>query len=37
MMKRGIKLVDAGWQPRLNHWSYGGDPNLQYGNGLHFW
>ena len=32
-----IKLVDAGWQPMLNHWSYGGEPHLQYGNGLHFW
>jgi hypothetical protein len=30
-------LIDAGWQPRMHHWSYGSDPNLQGGNGPHFW
>lgn len=30
-------LIEAGWQPRMNHWSHGSDPNLQAGNGLHFW
>lgn len=30
-------LLEAGWQPRNHHWSHGSDPNLQAGNGLHFW
>jgi hypothetical protein len=30
-------LIDAGWQPRMHHWSHGSDPTLQAGNGLHFW
>lgn len=30
-------LLEAGWQPRSRHWSHGGDPNVQAGNGLHFW
>lgn len=31
------RLVDAGWQPRLHHWSYASEPGMQYGNGLIFW
>lgn len=31
------KLIDVGWQPHQNHWSYGSEPEMQYGNGLHFW
>ena len=31
------KLLQAGWQPRNNHWSYAGNPNIQYGNGRQFW
>jgi len=30
-------LLRAGWQPRSRHWSHGSDPNVQAGNGLHFW
>lgn len=30
-------LIQAGWQPRRRHWSHGSDPNVQGGNGLHFW
>lgn len=30
-------LVEAGWQPQCRHWSHGSDPNVQAGNGLHFW
>lgn len=30
-------LVRAGWQPKHNHWSYGSNPNVKYGNGPHFW
>jgi len=30
-------LTEAGWQPRSRHWSHGSDPNVQAGNGLHFW
>lgn len=30
-------LLHAGWQPRSRHWSHGSDPNVQAGNGLHFW
>jgi len=30
-------LINAGWQPRSRHWSHGSDPNVQAGNGLHFW
>lgn len=33
---RGL-LLQAGWQPRSRHWSHASDPNLQAGNGLHFW
>lgn len=31
------KLIDAGWQPHQNHWSHGSEPDMQHGNGLHFW
>lgn len=31
------RLLDAGWQPRMRHWSHGGAPNLQAGNGAEFW
>ncbi len=30
-------LLHAGWQPRSRHWSHRSDPNVQEGNGLHFW
>lgn len=30
-------LIEVGWQPRSRHWSHGSDPNVQAGNGLHFW
>lgn len=30
-------LRDAGWQPRMHHWSHGGEPDLRAGNGLYFW
>ena len=29
--------MDAGWQPRRNHWSYASNVKIQHGNGLHFW
>lgn len=31
------RLLEAGWQPHLQHWSHTADPDMQYGNGLHFW
>lgn len=31
------KLIHAGWQPRMNHFSYGQKSDLQCGNGLYFW
>ncbi|MEQ1591843.1 MAG: hypothetical protein ABL892_05580 [Thiobacillaceae bacterium] len=31
------RLIDAGWQPYLNHWSHAGETDMQYGNGRHFW
>lgn len=31
------RLIDAGWQPHRNHWSHANEPDMQYGNGLHFW
>jgi len=31
-----VRLLDAGWQPRMRHWSDGGEPNLQAGNGVEF-
>jgi hypothetical protein len=31
------RLVDAGWQPHRQHWSHAAEPDMQYGNGLHFW
>lgn len=31
------QLVDAGWQPWMGHWSHGGRPDLQAGNGVEFW
>jgi len=30
-------LVNAGWQPRMNHWSHASNFDIQYGNGLHYW
>ncbi len=30
-------LVDAGWQPKMQHWSYSKDINVSFGNGLIFW
>lgn len=31
------RLVRAGWQPRLNHWTHASNFDMQYGNGLEFW
>ena len=31
------RLLAAGWQPRMRHWSHGSDPNVQAGNGCEFW
>ena len=31
------RLIRAGWQPMLNHWSYAGDVRIQSGNGPWFW
>lgn len=31
------KLIQAGWQPRKRSWTHTSDPNVQAGNGLHFW
>lgn len=31
------KLIQAGWQPYLNHWSFANDPDICYGNGPFFW
>lgn len=30
-------LIQAGWQPYLNHWSKASEPDITYGNGLYFW
>jgi hypothetical protein len=30
-------LQEAGWQPRLHHFSHGNHPNFRAGNGQHFW
>src|ERR1039458_512943 len=30
-------LLKAGWQPRMNHWTYASKSDMKYGNGLHFW
>ena len=31
------RLLRAGWQPFMNHWRHSAEPDMQYGNGLHFW
>lgn len=31
------RLLDAGWQPKMQHWSHGCEPSLQAGNGAEFW
>lgn len=31
------QLIAAGWQPRRHHWSHGSRPEMQYGNGAHYW
>jgi hypothetical protein len=31
------RLLEAGWQPRMRHWSHGSDPNVHAGNGREFW
>ena len=31
------RLVEAGWQPHRHHWTHAAEPDMQYGNGLHFW
>lgn len=30
-------LINAGWQPIMNHWSYADNFDMQCGNGLHYW
>lgn len=32
-----IQLLEAGWQPRMRHWSHGVSPNVRGGNGTEFW
>jgi hypothetical protein len=29
--------MEAGWQPRMNHWTHANNFDIQYGNGLYFW
>jgi hypothetical protein len=31
------KLINAGWQPCLNHWTHANAFDMQHGNGLYFW
>jgi hypothetical protein len=31
------RLVQAGWQPRINHWTHASNFDMRCGNGLHFW
>ena len=31
------RLLEAGWQPRMRHWSHASDPNVEAGNGREFW
>lgn len=31
------QLMDAGWQPCMNHWTHANNFDIQYGNGLYFW
>jgi hypothetical protein len=31
------RLMNAGWQPHMNHWTHANNFDMQYGNGLHFW
>lgn len=31
------RLMNAGWQPHMNHWTHGQNFDMQYGNGLYFW
>jgi hypothetical protein len=31
------RLLEAGWQPRLRHWSNGSNLSFQAGNGAEFW
>jgi len=31
------QLLEAGWQPRMRHWSHGSDPDIHGGNGSEFW
>ncbi|MGZ5172245.1 MAG: hypothetical protein ACXWCY_32940 [Burkholderiales bacterium] len=30
-------LLNAGWQPRRQHWTYASEPDVQFGNGKVFW
>jgi hypothetical protein len=30
-------LLQAGWQPIMNHWSHASNPDMRCGNGLYFW
>lgn len=31
------RLIGAGWQPHQQRWSHASEPDMQHGNGLHFW
>lgn len=31
------RLLEAGWQPSMRHWSHASDPSVQRGNGSTFW
>lgn len=31
------RLMEAGWQPFLNHWSYENEAKITHGNELYFW
>lgn len=31
------QLMDAGWQPSMNHWTHASNFDIQYGSGLYFW
>jgi hypothetical protein len=31
------RLIEAGWQPCMNHWSYADNMDIRYGNGPVFW
>lgn len=32
-----LQLMNAGWQPRMNHWTHSNKFDFQYGSGLYYW